>query len=746
MKQLSILFILFCFGVLNAQYQFIPQPQKIELRRGQFLIPDTLNLAKELPQADLRYFKNRIGSHVKFQTTAKSRAHLTHTYLHDDSRHNPEYYKIEITPQHIHLSFYSLTGYFYALQTLSQLFEEYESERKIPSMTIEDEPRFKWRGMHLDVVRHFFTVDEVKKYLDYLAHYKINTFHWHLTDDQGWRIEIKKYPKLTEIGSRRKETMTGPYVDNRFDGTPYGGFYTQEEIKEVVDYAKKLHITIVPEIEMPGHALAALTAYPELSCTGGPFEVATKWGVFDDVFCPKEETFEFLENVLDEVMSLFPSEYIHIGGDECPKTRWKECPHCQNLMKKEGLKDEHELQSYFIRRIEKYVNSRGRKIIGWNEILEGGLAPNAAVMSWTGNEGGIEAAKTGHFAVMTPGGYCYFDHYQGDPQTEPLAFGGFTPLEKIYSYQPLPEELNQDESKYILGVQANLWTEYIPDFKQAEYMLFPRLMALAEVGWGTADPGKYVEFENRVIRHFKLLDERNINYAKSIYNLNGEVVRTGGGIAYKLSTSRDPKGIRYTTDGTEPVVSSPVYSVPVPIEKSGTVKAAYFENDEIKSAVIQQKFQISRSTGKKIELEFGPNPNYSSGGPLTLLDGITGNPRILGKTWLGFSGKDVVATIDLGERMTISEVRFNSLSNKGSWIHLAKGAEVFSSADGKKFSLIKEISQKEIEAGHGQVRAKVNQSNIRFLKIKIFNAGIIPAGNPGAGSPAWLFVDEIQVW
>lgn len=514
MKYISILIFLFFFSNINAQNQFIPQPVSVEITQGEFIIPETLNISSELPKPETEYFKKRFQNQLNFESSMKNPVHLQgiriQTFVFTEG------YSLEISSQQILITYSSDDSYFRALTTIAQLFEEHRESGKIPAMIIHDQPQFKWRGMHLDVVRHFFTVDEVKKYLNYLAMYKINTFHWHLTDDQGWRIEIKKYPKLTEIGSKRKESMIGPYVDQKFDAEPYGGFYTQEEIKEVVAYAKSLHINIVPEIEMPGHAMAALASYPELSCTGGPFEVETKWGVFDDIFCPKEETFDFLEDVLIEVMNLFPSEYIHIGGDEAPKTRWKECPHCQALIKKEGLKDEHELQSYFIKRIEKFVNSKGRKIIGWNEILEGGLAPNAAVMSWTGEEGGIQAAKQGNFAVMTPGNYLYFDHYQGDPQNEPLAFGGNNTLEKVYSYHPVPKELNQAESRLILGVQANLWTEYILDFKHVEYMLFPRLMALAEVGWGTSNPENYQDFENRVIKHFKLLDEKNINYAKSI--------------------------------------------------------------------------------------------------------------------------------------------------------------------------------------------------------------------------------------
>lgn len=751
MVRTFLVFFILLSNLMFAQNQLnvIPYPQKVEFLQGEFAIPHTFVLSSSLPKEETEYFKKRMGSQLEFQYTQKGGGiHLTNSVIPSgiDAEQKKEYYSLEISPKQIHIKSYTRQGYFLALQTLIQIIDQYKDTEKIPMMKIEDQPKFTWRGMHLDVCRHFFTVDEVKQYIDYLAMYKLNTFHWHLTDDQGWRIEIKKYPKLTQIGSKRKESMIGAYVDNTFDGKPYGPyFYTQEQIKDVVKYAKERHITVVPEIEMPGHALAALSAYPELACTKGPFESATKWGVFDDVFCPKEETFTFLENVLDEVMKLFPSQYIHIGGDECPKTRWKECAHCQELIKKNNLKDEHGLQSYFIQRIEKYINSKGRKIIGWDEILEGGLAPNAAVMSWTGVNGGIEAAKAKHFAVMTPGSYCYFDHYQGDPQSEPNAFGGFTPLDKVYSYNPIPAELNAEQAQYILGVQANLWTEYILNFKQVQYMIFPRLMALSEVGWGTSDPKNYKNFENRVINHFKILDKMNVNYAKSIYNISGKVIPLNNGIAYELSTSQNPNGIRYTLDGSTPTIKSQEYQVPVAIPGSLTVKSAYFEDGQLKSAVSSQEFTVSKSTGKTIILEQQPSENYSFGGAFTLVDGIIGNVKKLGKTWLGFQGKDVIATIDFDKKTDFSEIYFNTLENKGSWIHLAKSAKIYISDDNKEFKIIKEIGKEDIQNAKGKIQLKLGKQSAKYLKVMIENAGIIPAGNPGADSKAWLFVDEISV-
>ncbi|WP_209389729.1 family 20 glycosylhydrolase [Chryseobacterium sp. RR2-3-20] len=745
----SILFSEFFFS--QTQLNLIPYPQKVEFKSGNFEINENTLFVGDKKSNEYKYFINKfkkIYPKDLSKNIKKVKPNFISLLLNKDlkidyKREFNSNYILNISDEMIMVIGKDSEGLFQGIQTLLQLIET-SKEGKIPALEIQDSPKFAWRGMHLDVCRHFFTVEEVKQYIDYLAMYKLNTFHWHLTDDQGWRIEIKKYPKLTQIGSKRKESMIGSYVDNTFDGKPYGPyFYTQEQIKEVVKYAKERHITIVPEIEMPGHALAALAAYPELACTKGPFDVATKWGVFDDVFCPEDDTFKFLENVLDEVMALFPSQYIHIGGDECPKTRWKESAFCQDLIKKNNLKDEHGLQSYFIQRIEKYLNSKGRKIIGWDEILEGGLAPNAAVMSWTGIKGGVEAAKSNHFAVMTPGAYCYFDHYQGDPQTEPNAFGGFTPLDKVYSYNPIPEELTKVQSKYILGVQANLWTEYITDFKQVQYMIFPRLFALSEVAWGTSKPENYKEFENRAISHFKILDKMGVNYARSIYNINGKVVPSQNGIAYELSTSQNPEGIHFTVDGSIPTAHSQTYKSAIPVLKSMVIQSAYFENNELKSAVSSQDFITSKTTGKKITLEDQPSENYSFGGAFTLVDGIMGNQKQLGKTWLGFQGKDVVATIDFGEKTQFSEVYFNTLDNKGSWIHLAKSATVYISDDGKNFKAIKEIGKDQILSAKGKIKINVGNQSSKYLKLKIENAGIIPAGNPGADSKAWLFVDEI---
>jgi hexosaminidase len=446
----------------------------------------------------------------------------------DTSVANAEGYTLKITPKRILIKARTAVGLFYAVQTIRQLLPpDIEKDSvvnnltlKVPSCEIADEPRFGYRGMHLDVGRHIFPVAYIKRYIDMIALHKMNTFHWHLTEDQGWRIEIKKYPKLTEVGAFRKETIVGkagkkPEV---YDGIPYGGFYSQEDVRTIVEYAKSRFITIIPEIEMPGHSLAAIAAYPELSCTGGPFEVGKTWGIVKDVYCAgKEETFKFLEDVLTEVADLFPGKYIHIGGDESPKDRWIKCPLCQKRIKDEGLKDEKELQSYFIKRIEKFLISKNKRLIGWDEILEGGLAPEATVMSWRGVAGGIEAAKQGHDVIMSPNKYVYLDYYQCEPGGQPLAIGGYLPLENVYSFDPQFPELSTEENKHILGLQGNVWSEYLSTPQYMEYMAFPRAFAISEIGWSPASKKDFEDFLARFGVQRMRYDRIGINYFKGEY-------------------------------------------------------------------------------------------------------------------------------------------------------------------------------------------------------------------------------------
>ncbi|MFO7998171.1 MAG: beta-N-acetylhexosaminidase [Bacteroidales bacterium] len=516
----------------------IPLPAKIEVDRGTHTIRGALPIYYENDQPGLQGLAAYLST--IFESTgirpvihageAGERIRKGIVLIRDTSLSHHEEYHLVIDRKTIRITGGSPQGVFYGIQSLRQMLppeiEDPELAVEIrrldlPRLRIADFPAFDYRGMHLDVARHFFPVSFIKKYIDLMALHKMNQFHWHLTEDQGWRIEIMKYPLLTEVGSWRRETLTGHGGRSPFeyDGTPYGGYYTQEEIREVVAHAAERFINVIPEIEMPGHATAALASYPHLGCTGGPYEVITRWGVFHDVFCAgNEQVFEFLEDVLTEVAELFPSKFIHIGGDECPKTRWKECPACQARIREEGLADEYELQSYFIRRMEAFLLSMDRNIIGWDEILEGGLAPNATVMSWRGTEGGIAAARMGQNAIMTPGSHCYFDHYQADPETQPLAIGGLTTLKKVYAYDPVQDELSVEEAGYILGVQGNVWTEYIKTPAHVEYMAYPRAIALAEVGWSPEDSRDFQGFLERLKKHSKRLDAMNVNYFRG--NLN----------------------------------------------------------------------------------------------------------------------------------------------------------------------------------------------------------------------------------
>ena len=524
--------------VLNSEndYQIIPKPKELTITKGRFLLSsNTVIINSANLNQEAKYLADMLNSISGIKITLKSSGSKnTNIKLKiDNSIKNNEGYKLSIKYNAIVISGKTNIGVFYGIQTLRQLLPaEIEnigneiSELTIPAVKIIDSPRYKYRGMHLDVGRHFFSVAFIKKYLDLIAMHKMNSFHWHLTEDQGWRIEIKKYPKLTEIGGFRKGTAIGlagtknaPYI---YDDVPYGGFYTQEEIKDIVAYAKARHITVIPEIELPGHSSAALAAYPQFGNTKGPYEVAKRWGIFNETFAPTEETFSFLEDILREVMELFPSKFIHIGGDEVIKKEWKESSYAQKVIKREKLKNENELQSYFIRRIEKFLNANNRKIIGWDEILEGGIAPNATVMSWRGVEGGIAAAKQHHTVIMTPGTHCYFDYYQvGKEGQKKEALTGskrYTTVEKVYSYEPTPSELSAEERKYILGAQGNVWTEYMPTWNLVEYNVLPRMTALSEVVWSTKKNRNWEDFHKRLKHIVKRYDALGYNYAKHSLN------------------------------------------------------------------------------------------------------------------------------------------------------------------------------------------------------------------------------------
>jgi hexosaminidase len=527
MKKIILAFLVFSIKTIHAQITIIPQPMQLGVSETfcsyeSHTIQVSGNTTKAKKIAN--YFAKFIpgyDSKVATNVAKKSSIQFLETTF---SYSNPDAYIMKIKNNVITIKGPE-KGLFNGAQSLRQIFEQSLSNKtkagntlwQIPNIDISDMALFPYRGMHLDVCRHFFTVAEVKKYIDYLARYKFNTFHWHLTEDQGWRIEIKKYPLLTKIGGFRDSTIIGKYPGTGYDGKRHGGFYTQEQIKEVVAYAAQNYIDVIPEIEMPGHSSAALAAYPKLGCTGGPYKVQGIWGVFDEVYCAgNENTFAFMQDVLDEVCNLFPGKYVHIGGDECPKESWKKCIKCQARIKNNNLKDEHELQSYFIQRIEKYLNTKGKSMIGWDEILEGGLAPNATVMSWRGEDGGIAACEQGHAAIMTPGSHCYFDHSQTKPE-DSLTIGGFTDLQKVFEYNPIPKKIRDNNvAPKILGAQGNVWTEYMNNFSKVEYQIFPRMLALSEVLWtdfnNAYTPKNFPVFVEKVKTEFKYLDYNNISH------------------------------------------------------------------------------------------------------------------------------------------------------------------------------------------------------------------------------------------
>ena len=518
-----IVFFIF-FSHINTLFSqknnIIPTPNEQTINNGFMEIENSPEIITESNfNSAATLFKNAIKKlDLTSKKTTKNRINFSL-----NEKLNEEEYILKINTDQINIEASTETGAIFGFQSLYQLMNLNLKNGvvKLQNQVIKDSPRFKYRGMHLDVGRHMYPVAFIKKYIDGLAMLKFNNFHWHLTEDQGWRIEIEKYPELNNIGSYRDSTLIGHYTDKpwQFDNTRYGGFYTKKEIKEVVRYAQERGINVIPEIEMPGHSQAAVSSYPEFGCTGEQVGVAPLWGVFKEIYCSKNETFDFLEDIIDEVVELFPGKYIHIGGDEAPKTNWKACGNCQNVINREELKDEHELQSYFITRMEKYINSKGKQIIGWDEILEGGLAPNATVMSWRGVSGGIEAAKMNHEVIMTPNATCYLDHYQAkDTANEPLAIGGYTPIEEIYNYEPIPNELDKSLHKYIIGAQGNVWTEYMKTSDHVEYMVFPRIFALSEVVWAK-DKLSFNDFENKVIDMYPILDKMDINYSKHLERL-----------------------------------------------------------------------------------------------------------------------------------------------------------------------------------------------------------------------------------
>ncbi|MFC1224157.1 family 20 glycosylhydrolase [Pedobacter sp. BG31] len=751
-KWLALLFALgiqfFSGNILAQGYSgsgIIPKPA-LELKRlGSFAIQKTTRLhISGSDHLSTAFFDQYLKDISGFTLLRSNRPVPKGINLMVDTQLNlkSEGYLLDVSQQNVTIKAIDEKGLFYGLQSLVQLIRKKGRIITVPAYHIQDEPRFAYRGMHLDVARHLFSVQSIKKWLDLLAFYKINTFHWHLTDDQGWRIEIKKYPLLQSVSAYRNETLIGhKRADpHHFDGKRYGGYYTQEEVKDIVAYASARQITTIPEIEMPGHAQAVLAAYPQLGCTGGPYQTATYWGVFEDVFCAgNEETFHFLEGVLDEVIPLFPSAYIHIGGDECPKNRWHNCPKCQKRIKAEQLKDEHELQAYFIARIERYLNAKGKKIIGWDEILEGGLAPDATVMSWRGLEGGIAAARLKHDVIMTPEKFLYLDYYQSLNKTEQTAAGGYLPLKKVYDYEPMPAELNSEEQQYIKGVQANVWSEYLSDASKAEYMIFPRLIALAETAWSRKENKLYTDFLARLMANRRFL--KKLNYSTAFYDITGASVNDAK--AFALSTDLPNDEIRYTLNDKKPDLGSTKYSGPIPITQSVRIKAQLFRAGKPVGKMFEQVIIKSMATDKKVTLTHSGQGNYNIDAQ-RLTNGIRGSYLYNNGEWLGLSGGDFEAVVDLGEEKTIRAVGINTLNYQWQKMHPPKLLLIEVSTDQQVYTQVSRQTVFSVE-GINMALHKINLAKARYVRIKASNIGTIPDGFYGAGTKAWLMLDEIIV-
>ena len=757
-----------CTAEKEANYQVIPLPQEVSLtQENPFKLNENVLIAYPENNALLQRNAEFLSEYIQQATNyaPKTKAIAAGEQVKnaivlglDPSIANKEGYVLTTTPEGININGQTENGVFYGIQTLRKSIpaEAKEATILIPAGEIKDEPRFSYRGMHLDVGRHFFPKEFMKKYIDLLALHNMNTFHWHLTDDQGWRIEIKKYPKLTEIGSQRSRTVIGRNTQE-YDNTPYGGFFTQEEAKEIVKYAQERYITVIPEVDLPGHMLAALAAYPEMGCTGGPYEVCPRWGIFEDVLCiGNDQTMQFLEDVMNEIIEIFPSKYVHIGGDEAPRTRWEKCQKCQARIKTEGLKAdknhtaEDRLQSYCMTRIEEFLNSKGRQIIGWDEILEGDVAPNATVMSWRGMEGGIKAAQLGHDVIMTPTSFCYFDYYQtADTKDEPLGIGGYVPIEKIYSLKPVPAVLTEEQSKHILGAQANLWTEYIHSSEHVEYMVLPRMAALAEVQWTQPEKKDFKDFTKRLARLMKFYQRDGFNYAKHVFDLKVDFTPdvTKKAVVVTLSTIDDAP-IYYTLDGTEPTTASLKYTEPVSITETADFQAVVIR-PEGKSKVVNKKISFNKATYCPIELTFQPSEKYKFGGAITLVDGMKGNDSYATGAWLGFVGGDVEAIIDLGQETEIKQVATNAIVDMSAWIMGSTGLVVSISDDNKEF---REVAAKDIPAETNIDKKGVENYEItfdpvkaRYVKVVIKRSPALPKGHAGEGKAAYMFIDEIEV-
>jgi len=747
---------------IENDIQIIPKPAQLKITTGIFEFTKNTKFVvsnqsqTEISKLLLDKFKNATGWRLETLEYCPQNNYIQ--FIIDDNFEN-EAYKLEVIKDRITITSKGNAGFIYGLESIRQLLPPaIESSKKvlntewiIPNLTVQDQPRFKWRGLMLDLSRHFFDKEYIKEVIDGLAMHKMNVLHLHLVDDQGWRIEIKKYPKLTSIGAWRvdqEEKHWNARLPVSFEekGT-YGGFLKQEELKELVAYAQLKNIEIIPEIEMPAHVTSAIAAYPELSCFEKPVGVPSGgvWPITDIYCAGKESTFEFLENVLLEVMDIFPSKYIHIGGDEATKTNWKICPHCKKRMKNEGLQDTEELQSYFIKRMEIFINSKGKKLIGWDEILEGGLAPDATVMSWRGVKGGVEAAKQGHDVVMTPGTHCYFDHYQGPQNEEPLAIGGYTPLSKVYQFDPIVETMNKKEASHVLGGQANLWAEYIPTNAQSQYMIYPRLAALAETLWSPKEFRNWNDFSSRIKTMFNRYDYLGINYAKSSYLINAttEINLENKSTKVLLKNELSNSDIRYTLDGSELSDSSNRYTKPIQLSETITIKASLFENNKPIGKELNKTIITHKGIGKKVLYKEKYNAKYKGAGDFGMVNALRGTINYRDGQWQAWLAKDVEIIIDLEKETLIHQVLVGTMESQKPGIYFPTEITVFVSNNGVTYKEIGKIERTFVKNSTSELKdfkISFTACSSRFVKVIATNLKENPKG-----VKTWLFIDEILI-
>lgn len=702
-----------CNQTVETQIQLIPEPFEMTQSDGMFKVSQAMLVGA-----------GSASNKVNFRVDPNA------TDIPDEG------YQLEIDKAGVRLTAKTETGLFYGKQTLLQLL----TPNGLPYVKINDQPRFPYRGLHLDVSRHFFDKEEVKKLMNVMSYYKLNTLHLHLTDAGGWRLQIDKYPKLTQEGAFRTQSDWREWWDNGKDrqylkeGTEgaYGGYYTKDDIRDMLAYAAEKHITIIPEIEFPAHSDEVFVAYPELCCAG-------KSHTSGDFCIGNPKTFEFMENVLTEVIELFPSEYIHIGGDEAGKNTWKTCPKCQALMKKEKLANVDELQSYMIRKAEEFLNSKGRRLIGWDEILEGGLAPEATVMSWRGEAAGFKSARMGHDVIMTPGSYMYFDFYQADPRHQPVAIGGYTPIRKVYNYNPIPQDsLTAEEAKHFLGVQANTWTEYIPTPEHLEYMMFPRALAVAEIGWTPQEKRDWQDFKPRVNAHIPVLQQMGLNPFPLSNELEFDMVvdTFQKEIRVTMDAEKYPAEIHYTTDGSTPTASSPIYQEPIVVKDSAKIVAGIFVNGQLQDRVSEQRVDYHKGIGKSIRFNSRLYPGYMAGGMNAIINGYRGGLTYLDQRWQGYTD-NLDCVIDLGEVMDLHQVSSKWMQLTGPGVYQPEKVEVLTSEDGKNFT-----SQGVIPTTIPQDKSDLTFQEYTFQGNWKARYVQLKAQNP----KGFIFVDEIVIW